>query len=538
MFHITPLTLSGLLITITYFPLFLFILLKGKSKITLLFALHIFSVFIWGICSLLIGSIDNHEISKTIWKIAISAVYFIPVFFLHSILLMTNKINRWLIFFAYLQAILFCLTAYFMPDFFELKHISNFFYYIKGNFLFKISFFMWAFNVSLAHSKLILFYIKQNKESILILLILSIIGFIGGTYNFAITFDLPYSPYGNYLVPIHSLTVTYAILKNQFLNIEFAIRKSTTYSLLIACISFIYLITVFMIEKFTQHTFGYNSTLISILLAFFIGLVFIPLRNGIQRVVDSFFFQSPVEEIIHQNELFKKEMIASEKYKTISTLTSGIAHEIKNPLTVINTFSEKLPERMDDQEFLTKFSKLISYEVTRINSMVHHLLDYTKPKLEFILSDCKVHQLIDDTLDFFNAQFIKYKIEVIKKYGADNDLTVRLDQNQIRQVLINLLINAIDAMSSGGQLTISTNIKSTPFSFTSKILEINIKDSGSGINPEDIPHIFEPFYTKKDKGNGLGLAISESIIKGHNGKISVKSELEKGTEFIVELPLS
>ena len=268
------------------------------------------------------------------------------------------------------------------------------------------------------------------------------------------------------------------------------------------------------------------------MLSIIIAIIFIPLRNKIQNLVERLFFKGTTVEIAQQNELLRQEVLQTERLKAVSTLASGMAHEIKNPLTVIKTFSEYLPQRMHDEEFLKKFTPIIAQEVDRINNLVHELLDFSKPALP-VFKEIHIHDLLNKTLELLSNEAIKHNIKITTDFKLDNNTILMLDYNQIRQALLNILLNAIDAMPNGGQLTVST--------YTSEEnhkLNIKIQDTGIGIVPEDLKHIFDPFFSKKDNGTGLGLAITHEIIRQHGGKILVESIKGNGTAFILEFDLN
>ncbi len=177
-------------------------------------------------------------------------------------------------------------------------------------------------------------------------------------------------------------------------------------------------------------------------------------------------------------------------------MASGIAHEIKNPLTSIKTFTEYLPKKIHDAEFTDKFIPLITSEVGRIDKLVHELLDFAKPS-PAILSPTDISLVLNKTLDFLSNDFIKNKINIIKNYKAGNDCLINLDANQLQQALMNIILNAIDAMPLGGKLAVSTLIINNAQTF-----QLRIQDTGTGIDPKDIPYIFDPFFSKKTMVQG------------------------------------
>ncbi len=406
------------------------------------------------------------------------------------------------------------------------------FYYQIGTFRCLLSFIIWIGITSAGHLQLMYYYKKcfpEQKKQILAL-IFAMAGFIGGIMNFLPGFNINIYPYGNFLVPFHSFIITYAILKHQLLDIRLVFKRGIIYSSLIGLISIIYLIIVVSIERGLQGIVGYHSTFTSIITAFLVGVLFFPLRNRIQYLTDKHFFQGSHIEISEQNKQLRQEIAQSAKYKTLSTLSTGIAHEVKNPLTAIKTFAEYLPHKLDDKEFLSKFANIVGREVNRIDDMVHQLLNYGKPA-PLSIKTINIHKLINSTIDILNSKFINQKIHVNKHFDADKDLNLYVDPNQFRQALLNILLNAIEAMPNGGKLRVNTKRLSENF-------EIVISDTGCGMAEDDLPQIFDPFFSRKDQGTGLGLSITQSLVENHKGTIEVKSAVGTGTEITIKLPLS
>ncbi len=201
----------------------------------------------------------------------------------------------------------------------------------------------------------------------------------------------------------------------------------------------------------------------------------------------------------------------------------------KNPLTAIKTFCEFLPRKYHDQEFINKFVPIVTREVDRIDELVHELLEYAKPSpLE--LKPMSMHKLITDTLKLLNSQTISKHIEIIRELDNENEKELYLDPKQIKQALLNIFLNAFEAMPQGGSLRITTFFAPTRFT-------LKITDTGCGIDKEDLPLIFDPFFTKKESGTGLGLSITHGIITEHNGRIFAESVVGRGTTFRIELPI-
>ena len=229
----------------------------------------------------------------------------------------------------------------------------------------------------------------------------------------------------------------------------------------------------------------------------------------------------------------KDKLFEAEKLASIGRLAGGIAHEIKNPLASIKTFTEYLNEKFDDAEFRRKFQRIVGSEVDRINHIVEQLIFYAHPK-SADLKETDIHKIIGETLNLLENDLEREKIKVQKEFSKDCPLLYS-DPQQLKQVFLNLFLNSIQAMQDNKekirQLRISTHKEDEQ-------IRIIISDTGKGIPAEQMPVIFEPFFTTKEKGSGLGLAIVKSIVEGHQGKISVKSEPRKETSFFVSLPFS
>ncbi len=348
-----------------------------------------------------------------------------------------------------------------------------------------------------------------------------------GATDFIPNYGVPTYELGFIAAFSYLLISTTAIVKHQLMDIQVVVRKSLAYSILVTIITLIFLTLVLIIQHLTQNVTGNQNILNSIASSLVIALIFIPLKNKIQCVIDKIFFKGTQAEIAQENELLKQEISQTEKFKAIANLASGLAHEIKNPLTAIQTFTEQLPNRKNDPQFIENFTRIVSNETSRINELVRQLLTFAKPaepKFEAI----NPNNLIEDLIKLLYPQ--TRQANIIVDCNLTNPPTlIQADPAQLKQALLNILLNAIEAMPNGGTLNIQTN---TPIK--DEIYTITISDTGNGIDPKDLPHIFEPFYSKKEKGTGLGLAITKNLINKNSGRLSVTSTLKKSTTFNIE----
>jgi signal transduction histidine kinase len=399
--------------------------------------------------------------------------------------------------------------------------------------LFHISFIQYLILIPIALNllkKKIIISNPETKRKTKILYYSLLVSFIGGGSNYLPCINIPIPPYGNMLVCGFTFGFLYLAFKYQIMDLKITLSRGFAYTILIFIITLSYFATTYITDFYLQRLTGYKSFLFSFLIATFTALAFVPLRNYLQNLIDKFIFKKSIQEVEDENVYLKQEITQSDRLKSIAILASGMAHEIKNPLTVLKTFAEYLPNKMDDKEFLKKFTPMVAAEVNRIDNLVHELLDFARPAAP-VLKPVNIHELITNTTELLSNDYLKHNIKINLDLGLDNNTALLLDYNQIKQALLNILLNAIDAMPHGGKFNISTYP-----SFETDKINIKIQDTGIGINEKDLPHIFDPFFTKKDGGTGLGLAITYEIIKNNGGKIYVESNKDKGTIFILEFP--
>jgi two-component system, NtrC family, sensor kinase len=238
-----------------------------------------------------------------------------------------------------------------------------------------------------------------------------------------------------------------------------------------------------------------------------------------------------IGQIITEQKLLEKQIIQSEKLATIGVLSSGIAHELRNPLNIIetaryyiaDTYSETVPGLSDKLEIIHK-------NVIRASSIINNLLEFSR-RSDKEQEAIDIHTQIDKTLSLIGKELISKNIELKKMYNDVPTLYFNLDA--LKQVLLNIIINAVQAMPNGGVLTIQTICQ------PDNSVDIEIQDTGKGISTKDMPRIFSPFFTTKEVGigTGLGLYISHTIMQREGGKIRVVSEEGTGSIFTINLPI-
>ena len=230
----------------------------------------------------------------------------------------------------------------------------------------------------------------------------------------------------------------------------------------------------------------------------------------------------------------KVQMQRADRLAALGTLTAGLAHEIRNPLVAIKTFTQLLPERFDDSEFREHFLNVTAGEVDRIASLVTELLDFARPSQPKLNRE-DLNKVVEKMLLLVDTESHKKNVRVVRDFAGILPPVV-LDREQIKQVLLNVLLNAVDATPEDGTITVSTRPVTKNGSLD--YVQIVIRDTGKGIPEEDLDKVFTPFYTTKHEGSGLGLAISHQIIQEHHGNIEIESQENQGTTFRINLPVN
>ncbi|MEI0557133.1 two-component system sensor histidine kinase NtrB [Brachyspira intermedia] len=231
----------------------------------------------------------------------------------------------------------------------------------------------------------------------------------------------------------------------------------------------------------------------------------------------------------------------AEQLASLTTLAAGVAHEIKNPLGSISIYVQLIDKiikkNMDNEcqcyKDFKEYSDIIKEEISRLEETINSFL-FSVRKLELNIEDVNINELILSTIAFLKYEIEKNNVNIDVKFDKDN-LILKLDEKYIKQSLINIIQNAIDAMSDNAddkKKEIFIKLKTVD-----NYAVISIKDTGVGIKEESLGKIFEPYFTTKRHGTGLGLTNVVRIIEAHNGNVTIESEYGKGSEFIIKLPL-
>ncbi|MEG6521653.1 ATP-binding protein [Desulfotomaculum sp. 1211_IL3151] len=231
---------------------------------------------------------------------------------------------------------------------------------------------------------------------------------------------------------------------------------------------------------------------------------------------------------LKEKKRLQDELMRSERLVALGRLVTGVAHELRNPLGIVRATVQVMEGEYKNLEGIKDYSKVICEQIDRGNKVIQELLDFGRPSKP-IVSPTDLNWLLESVLTFTHPMLRQNNIKLMKEYASLPKANI--DSDRIKQVFVNLIINAIQAMPDGGSLTIRT--------FAEKdYLIVQFSDTGKGITAKDLPRIFDPFYTTKEDGAGLGLSICHQIIHLHKGAIWVSNTSPAGTTFDVRLPQS
>lgn len=283
-------------------------------------------------------------------------------------------------------------------------------------------------------------------------------------------------------------------------------------------------------EKIYKKWFGENildinqkwKSILSILLvALFISMIFIYITHYWNKKLK--------EEVeIRSKEIIELNNIAmhNDKMQSLGKLSSSIAHELRNPLTSIKAFIDLIPLKIEDDGFRNELIKIVPQEIKRLDDLVGSLLDYSRPKnpnpRKIILDN-----ILSDVLTLLKQKIKEKKIQVSI---SGTDVYFYADEAQMKQILINIILNSIDAIDDNGQIQIDGSISK------SKAI-ISIKDNGVGVPDEIMNKLFDPFFTSKKSGYGIGLSVTDRLVKENKGEIKLFSEINKGTTVVIYMPM-
>ncbi|MHB9096389.1 MAG: two-component system sensor histidine kinase NtrB, partial [Syntrophales bacterium] len=250
-----------------------------------------------------------------------------------------------------------------------------------------------------------------------------------------------------------------------------------------------------------------------------------PLKDDAGRELGSVLLIKDLREIRDLQEKVRR----SERLASLGRLAAGVAHEIRNPLSSIRGFAQYFQKRFSGQAEEEGYASVMIREVDRLNRVITELLDFAGPK-EPHRERQPIEAIVDHALKLLAPDLSARKVTVVRQYEPGLP-PIPVDRDQLSQVFINILLNALQSMGEGGEIRIVLRRRVPPPG-----IEASVTDTGAGIPAEDLEKVFEPFFSRKRNGTGLGLAIVHQIVTGHQGEIGVESEAGRGTTFRITLP--
>jgi len=265
--------------------------------------------------------------------------------------------------------------------------------------------------------------------------------------------------------------------------------------------------------------FKYSVIVISVVI---MGVLFFILRHVVKKG------EEIIEKRAQERLLLKEKLGNAERLASVGKMVAGISHEIRNPLGIISSTAELLKQKMARTDPEVELADVIVQEADRLNSIVTDFLDFARPQAPNLMP-CKVDEVIEKNLTFLAPEINKNGYKVHKRF-ASHIPEILADPGLLYQAFLNILMNAMQAMPQGGAIYIELSARG-------HTLTIIFSDEGPGIPEETLNKIWEPFFTTKDKGSGLGLPIVNKIIEGHGGIIEVENGPEKGAQVTITLPV-
>ena len=275
----------------------------------------------------------------------------------------------------------------------------------------------------------------------------------------------------------------------------------------------------------------------------FIGFTVVPRKNKHGQVVGSIITFRDITEFKHM----EAQVIRMDRVASLGVLASGIAHEIRNPLAGIKTMAQSLEDELEPEDSRLEYTARIIRQVNRLDELLRQFFSLARPRPP-VRKFYRLQEIIDEVYALMQGKLMGNRVKFVSEYAEDLPL-IFVDAQQIQQVLLNLMLNANDAMANGGALRLSARqvkakllaVKGRKTVFEgdeldSVYVEIKISDTGEGISTDKLRTIFDPFFTTKTQGTGLGLSIVQRIIDEHEGEIRVVSSSGEGTTFTIFLP--
>ena len=407
-----------------------FLLRYHRNKLYRVFALYSFVIAWWAVLSSLHTMVPSTRLALLLARVMHIGVILIPIFFTKFVLLMTDRSKKdksWFHSACFIGTLFFFLlpSPFFVnrvvPDP-PLRQMMR-----GGTLYILLVLFFYIYTCRALYLLYVNFRESQTdqRRKLGYLFWSSMLGYGGGPLSFLYVYDIPHPiilSYSAYTVPIYVLITTYAIIKHHLLDINLVFKRSLIYSILVVSITLVYFIVVWLLERTFQIVIGYRSIPVTVFALLTIAVLFQPLKDRIQRFVDFRFFKGTLESLADEKQKLQEEIRRTDQLRIAGALAASLAHEIKNPLTSIKTFTRYLAERRTEEGFIEKFQEIVEKEVTRIEELVKDLLDFSKPKVpKFEKTD--VNKILDQAFNLIARDLSTKKIRVVRLHEDRRKIT-------------------------------------------------------------------------------------------------------------------
>lgn len=518
-----------------------FVYLQGRDRpLNQVLALFSLTISLWTFGQLMGGFGGEKEMVLFWTRLNVAAAVLLPPLYLNFILLMTGRYRqeKWLLAIDYFFALILLgllATPLFVKD---VAPVGDYAFYPQAGPVYAPFAFYLVITFLYAFFRLFRESGRgevERRNQLLFVIIASLIGFGGGLTAFLPVWGITAVPVlSNYALPLYVLITFYAIVKHRLFDITFVVRESLVYSALTLIFTGFYALAI-LAANYWVDQLGHLDRLWTVLLVIFVSvLIFQPLRDRVQKVVDRFFFQgefryrAAVDRLSRENRDLLRGLLRADKLAALGTLAAGMAHEIKNPLAAIKGMTQALPDNLSDRDFIADYSDLVPRQLDRINQIVEKLLRAGKT-VSGEKRELDLNKLVEEVVLFNENLCRKHGIEVESRSSPLPKIFG--DPEQLHQAFLNIILNAIQAMPAGGSLSVKSALQDD------RTICVVVGDTGGGIPADKLENIFDPFFTLKENGTGLGLFTTYRIIQEHEGSIEVESSLEKGTRFTICLPI-
>jgi two-component system sensor histidine kinase HydH len=251
------------------------------------------------------------------------------------------------------------------------------------------------------------------------------------------------------------------------------------------------------------------------------GLIFVALLLIVHKA------ERTIGERAKEQRELEAQLNHAERLAALGEMVAGVSHEVRNPLGIIRSTAELLGGMPESREVQKKLSGVIIEESSRLDNIVTEFLDFARPLLPN-LQECHLEEIIEKNLLFLNPELDKKGISVRDNLNG-RSLKLVADPQLLYRSFLNLFVNAIQSMKGGGTITVNVDEDRDRYL-------VAIEDTGNGISQENLNKVFNPFFSTKEKGSGLGLSIVRNIIEAHGGSITIESEVGSGTKVKISLP--